>query len=79
MSSRTIAIAGSIAALSFAAVSIAQAASTTHHRVPSTVRVDRSRDASGRVDRSRDDRGMRHGDRTPDKRSADRSRDVRDR
>ena len=65
MRSRTIAIAGSIAALSFAAVPIAQAASTTHHPATTAVRVDRSRDASG----------VRHVDRT----SADRSVDKRDR
>jgi hypothetical protein len=67
MRSRTLAITGSIAALSFAAVPIAQAASTTTH--PSTVRIDASRDATG----------VRHVDKTPDKRSAGTSRDVRDR
>jgi Ni/Co efflux regulator RcnB len=66
MRSRTIAIATSIAALSFAAVPIAQAATSTHHAAK-TVNVDRSRDASG----------VRHVDRSPDPRSADRnSRDV---
>ena len=69
MRSRTLAIAGSIAALSFAAVPIAQAASTTHHPATTAVRVDRSRDASG----------VRHVDRTPDTTSADRSVDKRDR
>ncbi len=56
MKARNLAIAGSIAALSFAAA-------------PSTARVDRSRDV----------RGVRHVDRTPDRTSADRSRDIRDR
>jgi hypothetical protein len=65
MRSRTIAIAGSIAALSFAAVPIAQAASTTHHPATTGARVDRSRDASG----------VRHVDKTPDPRSADTARD----
>ena len=66
--SRTIALAGSIAALSFAAVPIAQAA-TTHHAPARTARVDASRDASG----------ARHVDRTPDRNSADTSRDMLDR
>ena len=69
MKPRTIAIASSIAALSFAAAPIAQAASTTHHPTGTQSRVDRSRDASG----------VRHVDRTPDRTSADRSKDVRDR
>jgi hypothetical protein len=69
MRSRTIAIAGSIAALSFAAVPIAQAASTTHHPAATAARVDGSRDA----------RGVRHVDKSPDKTSADRSVDKRDR
>jgi hypothetical protein len=65
MRSRPIAIAGSIAALSFAAAPIAQAASTTHHPATTAARVDLSRDASG----------TRHIDKTPDPRSADNSRD----
>ena len=69
MRSRSIAIAGSIAALSFAAVPIAQAAPTTQHPATTTARVDRSRDAGG----------VRHIDRTPDRTSADRSVDRRDR
>jgi hypothetical protein len=68
MRSRTIAIAGSIAALSFAAAPVAAVAATTHH--PST---------AARVDTSRDASGVRHVDRTPDKSSADTSRDTRDR
>jgi hypothetical protein len=68
LKSRTIAIAGSIAALSFAAVPIAQAA-TPHHTPSRAERVDRSRDA----------RGVRHHDRTPDRASRDISRDIRDR
>lgn len=73
MRSRTIAIAGSIAALAFAATPVAAVAATTGHAgTPAT-----------RVDRSRDIRGVGHVDRTPDKssadRSADRSVDVRDR
>jgi Ni/Co efflux regulator RcnB len=73
LKSRTIAIAGSIAALSFAAVPVAQAA-TPHHNGARAARVDTSRDA----------RGDRHSDRTPDRTSRDRSspdrsRDIRDR
>jgi hypothetical protein len=57
MRARRIAIAGSIAALSFAAVPVAQAASTRHLKAVES-RVDRSRDANGvrHVDRSRDGR-----------------------
>jgi Ni/Co efflux regulator RcnB len=69
MRSKTIAIAGSIAALSFAAAPVAAVAATTHHTHTSAARVDRSRDV----------RGVRHTDRTPDRSSADNSRDVRDR
>jgi hypothetical protein len=69
MRSRTIAIAGSIAALSFAAAPIAAVAATPHHSAAATARADRSRDASG----------VRHVDKTPDKSSADASRDKRDR
>lgn len=69
MKSRTIAIAGSIAALSFAAAPVAAIAATPHHAKPSAVRVDHSRDSSG----------VRHLDRTPDRRNLDTSRDIRDR
>jgi hypothetical protein len=71
LKSRTIAIAGSIAALSFAAAPIAAAA--TPHHTP-------SRAAS--VDASRDTTGVRHLDRSPDRTdrsSVDRSWDIRDR
>jgi hypothetical protein len=74
LKSKTVAIAGSIAALSFAAAPIAQAA-TAHHAPSRAVRVDASRDA----------KGVRHLDRTPDRNdrpdptSKDISRDVRDR
>ena len=64
MKSRTIAIAGSIAALAFAATPVAAIAATTHHAAPVT-----------RTDRSRDSREVRHNDRTPDKSSVDRSSD----
>jgi hypothetical protein len=60
--SKTIAIAGSIAALSFAAVPIAQAATTTHHP-PTQSSLDGSRDASG----------VHHVDQASDRTSVDRS------
>jgi hypothetical protein len=66
LKSRTFAVAGSIAALSLAAVPIAQAAAT---HAPAT---------APRVDASRDAKGARHLDRSPDRSSKDRSRDVRD-
>jgi hypothetical protein len=71
MRSRTIAIAGSIAALSFAAAPVtAIAASKAHDRPTTTSRLDRSRDSSG----------VRHVDKTSvDKGSTDTSRDLRDR
>jgi len=72
MKSRTIAIAGSIAALAFAAAPItAVAATKAHHRPAVESRLDRSRDASG----------VRHTDKSPDpsKDRADNSRDIRDR
>jgi hypothetical protein len=47
MSARKLAIAGSVAALSLAAVPIAQAASTPHHKPAIQSRVDRSRDPAG--------------------------------
>ena len=70
MRSRTIAIAGSIAALAFVATPIAAVAATTHQSGAQASRVDRSRD-------------VRHVDRTPDRSSldgsADRSADSLDR
>jgi hypothetical protein len=69
MRSRTIAIAGSIAALAFAATPVAAIAATTSHGGA----------AAARVDSSRDTRGVAHVDRTPDKSSADRSVDTLDR
>jgi hypothetical protein len=70
MRSRTIAIAGSIAALAFAAAPIAAVAATTHQSGAQASRVDRSRD-------------VRHVDRTPVRSSmdgrADRSADSPDR
>lgn len=69
MRSRTIAIAGSIAALSLAAAPVAAGTATTHHSTASAMRVDRSRDL----------RGVRHVDQTPDRTSTDNSRDIRDR
>jgi hypothetical protein len=63
--SRTIAIAGAIAALSFAAAPVAAIAATAHHSTASAARIDRSRDV----------RGVRHVDRTPDRHSADSTRD----
>ena len=68
MRSRTIAIVGSIAALTFAATPVAAVAATTHHGTPAV-----------RTDRSRDTRGVIHADRTPDRGGADRSVDTHDR
>jgi hypothetical protein len=71
MKSRTIAIAGSIAALTFAGAPVtASAATKAPHRPATESKLDRSRDASG----------VRHSDRSPDssKDRADNSRDVRD-
>jgi hypothetical protein len=65
MRSRTIAIAGSIAALAFAATPVAAIAATTQH----------SGTQAARVDRSRDVRDVRHVDRSPDRSSADHSAD----
>jgi hypothetical protein len=56
LKSRTIAIAGSIAALSFAAAPVAAIAATPHHSTASTTRSDRSRDS----------RDVRHVDKTRD-------------
>lgn len=64
MRSRTIAIAGSIAALSFAATPVAAVAATHHPSAPTV-----------RTDRSLDKREARHVDRTPDKSSVDKSAD----
>ena len=55
MRSRTIAIVGSIAALSFAATPIAAVAATNHTAA-----------SAARADRSRDSRDVRHVDKTPD-------------
>lgn len=74
MKSRTIAIVGSIAALTFAAAPLSAVAATKHHNTKPPARVDRSRDL----------REVRHADKSPDaksgadSRSADTSRDVRD-
>jgi hypothetical protein len=70
MKRRTIAIASSIAALSFAAAPIAQAASSAH---PS-----RHAGSESLVDRSRDASGVRHADRSTDERGADIQRDSLD-
>jgi hypothetical protein len=69
MRSRTIAIAGSIAALALAATPVAAVAATSQHAGAQATRTDRSRDT----------RGVAHVDRTHDKTSLDRSIDVRDR
>jgi hypothetical protein len=69
--SRTIAIAGSFAALSFAATPFAAVAATTHHSTTSAVRTERSLDR----------RDVPHVDRTPDRADrtgADSSQDARD-
>jgi hypothetical protein len=65
MRSRTIAIAGSIAALAFAATPVAAVAATTQHSGARAIRVDRSRDI----------RDVRHIDRSPDRSGADHSAD----
>jgi hypothetical protein len=70
MKSRTIAIAGSIAALTLAAAPVtAIAATKSHHRPATQTQLDRSRDA----------KGVRHVDNSPSKDRADSSRDLRDR
>jgi len=69
MKTRTIAIASSVAALSFAAAPVASSAASAHHVTPSAARADRSADV----------RGVRHVDRTPDRTSPDKTRDLRDR
>jgi hypothetical protein len=75
--SRTIAIAGSIAALTFAATPVAALAATSHHDGAQAARLDPSRDARGsrHLDRTVD---RAHPDRSTD-RSSDRSSDVRSR
>lgn len=71
MKSRTIAIAGSIAALTFAAAPVSAIAATSAHSRPAT---------ESRVDRTRDATGARHGDKSSDKSkdSAENARDARD-
>lgn len=70
MKSRTIAIAGSIAALTFASAPVtAFAAPKAPHR-PATV-------TESRLDRSKDASGVRHADKSADK-SKDRGEDSRD-
>jgi hypothetical protein len=71
MKSRTIAIAGSIAALAFAGAPLSAVAATkADHRPATESKLDRSRDASG----------IRHTDKSSDngENRADNSRDVRD-
>jgi Ni/Co efflux regulator RcnB len=68
MRSKTIAIVGSIAALTFAATPVAAVAATTHHGTP-----------AAHTDRSRDAHGVRDAGRTPDRGKADRSVDTADR
>jgi hypothetical protein len=74
MKSRTLAIAGSIAALTFAAAPVTAIASPAGH----------NRAAESQLDRSRDATGTRHVDKTSDKskdraeNSTDNSRDIRD-
>ena len=68
MKSRTMAIAASIAALSFAAAPVAAFAASSHHDSTTQSRVDRSRDASG----------ARHVDKSPDRSRVDTSLDKRD-
>ena len=63
MRSRTIAIISSVAALSFVATPALALAATSSHA----------------TDSSRDARGISHVDKTPDRHSADSSRDKRDR
>jgi hypothetical protein len=80
MRSRTIAIAGSITALMFAAAPVtAVAATKAHHRPATESRLDRSRDAKGvrHTDKVADDSKDR-ADKSLDKSPADSSRDVRD-
>jgi hypothetical protein len=71
MKSRTIAVAGSVAALAFAAAPVSAIAASHPHHPPAT---------ESRLDRSRDASGTRHTDKSQDnsKDRADNSRDVRD-
>ena len=69
MRSKTIAIAGSIAALSLAAAPAAAFAANGNQGPQPAASVDHSRDL----------RGVKHVDKTRDLHSADKSRDVRDR
>jgi Ni/Co efflux regulator RcnB len=80
MKSRTIAIVGSIAAMSFVAAPIAQAASSAHHPATTPARIDRSLDArdARHVDKTPEKTTDRSRDKTPEKTSVDRSRDTRD-
>ena len=68
MKTKAIALVASVAALSFAAVPIAQAASSAPHRAAVESRMDRSRDVSAK----------KHFEPARD-RTPDRSRDLRDR
>jgi hypothetical protein len=72
MKSRTIAIAGSIATLTFAAAPVTAIVATKAPHRPAT---------ESKLDRSRDTSGVRHTDKSPDKSKdrADNSPDVRDR
>ena len=82
MTSKTIAIAGSIAALAFAAAPVtAVAASKSHHKPATAWQLDRSRDARGvrHTDKVADDskdRADKTSDKSPDR--VEHSRDVRD-
>ena len=72
MKSRSIAIAASITALTFAAAPVSAIAASKAHLRPAT---------ESRVDRSRDANGIRHADKSADnsKDHADNSPDVSDR
>jgi hypothetical protein len=70
MNSRKIAIAGSIAALAFAAAPVTAIAATQSHERPA---------GQSQLDRSRDAKGVRHVDKSVDKSTVDNSRDLRDR
>lgn len=69
MRSRTIAIAGTILAMSTAGGFVTAAAASAHHKPA----------AESRLDRSRDLRSVRHVDRSPDRSGSDRSIDRYDR
>jgi hypothetical protein len=68
MKSRTITIAGTIAALAFASAPVTAVASPSHNRPATETQLDRSRDA----------KGDRHVDKRADKDRTDNSRDLRD-